>query len=51
MLESLSIWHWGLIFAVIAIIWLPLPLAVYAMKRRLDRIAQLVERMAEGHAE
>lgn len=50
-MESLSIWHWGLIGLIIAIIWLPLPLAVYAMKRRLDRIAQLVERMAESRAE
>ncbi len=43
-MESLSIWHWGLIIAVIAIIWLPLPFAVYAMKRRLDRIAHLLEK-------
>lgn len=42
MLDSLSIWHWGLIIAVIAI---------YAMERRLDRIAQLLDKMAGTNSE
>lgn len=44
MLDSLSIWHWALICGAIAVVWLPLPFAVYRMKRQLDRIIELLEK-------
>jgi hypothetical protein len=42
MLDNLSNCHWGLIAAMIAI---------YAMERRLDRIAQLLDKMAGTNSE